>query len=377
MEIHARGVVWLFYSAGQGWRAKNFMGLRFMGFNEPDGCTFECYFGARDGSAVGEFLKKGGEMAEGNVKDQDESMLFRVAPDASKHHFEFRYDPEAGDDGTMFLTIDDTTWDIGLRDTQRERGATFNRFGLFNEQTPGRAMTLFFDDVSINGSHYDFSTDPGWEAHDCNIIFEDSDRYGAHHFGYSPQTNHAGGRAPGEVGGRMWRIEEPEFFAYYGDETGTLGLNRPLVARGKICFKKFSIDSGFQLGWFKAQPDQKSPTKNFIGAGVDSFTAGGRFFMPMWGNRQRGHSFNELDSPYFVDDGKPHNWSIRYDPAAADGRGAVTVTLDKQSAINVLPPGAKQVGADLDHFGLIAMQQGNGKYSEIYIDDIEYTVTGE
>ena len=239
-------------------------------------------------------------------------------------------------------------------------------------------MTLFFDDVSINGTNHDFSTDPGWEAHDCQIIFDDSDRYGAHRFGYSPRTNFAGGRAPGEVGGRIWRIEEPEFFAFYGDRTGPLDLKEPLKARGRICFKKFSIDSGFQLGWFKAQPDQKWPTKNFIGAGVDSFTAGGRFFMPIWGNREQGGPFHDaMAAPYFVDDGQPREWSIRYDPAAANGQGAVTVTIDKQSATNVLPPGAKEVGAELNRFGLIAMQQGNGKYSEIYMDDIEYTVSSE
>ena len=363
-----------FNSTEQGWRAKNFMGVRFMGFNEPDGCTFECYFGARDGSAVGEFLNQGGEMAERNTEDQDESMLFRVVPDASRHHFHFRYDPKAGDDGTMHLTIDDTKWDIRVRDTQRKRGATFNRFGMFNEQLPGRAMTIFFDDVAINGEYHNFATDPGWEVNGSRVIFRDVDLYGAHSFGYSPQTNHAGGKSPGEVGGRIWRIEEPEFFAYYADNTGPLNLARPLMARGKISFTKFSIDSGFQLGWFKGQPDQKWPTKNFIGAGADSYTAGGRFFIPMCGNRDQGSHFDTLKSPYFVADGKSHDWSIRYDPQGGEGQGVVTVTLDEQAATHALPPGAKEVGAELDRFGLIAMQQGNGKYSEIYIDDIEYTV---
>lgn len=367
-------MVGFFNDAEQGWRAKNFLGFRFIGSNEPDGCTIEVYFGPSNGAAGGQFLYKDGKFAPGKVRDHDGTMLFRIPPDAKQHPWSFDYDPAGADGaGAIRFEVDGTVWTINLLPEHRQAGATFNRFGLFNQQLPGRAMVVYFDDIVINGKAYDFTDDPNWEGKGNQDVFEDPVQYGSQDFGYCPDTNYAGGEK-GEVGGRIWRIEEPKFFGYYGADTGTLSLNDVIEARGKIAIRRFGIDSGVQLGFFLNTPEQEYPPRNFIGVIMDSWTQGGRFLMPEYGTSKRGQALDARQSLWFIDDGKPHDWTIRYDPAAGDGRGAVTVTLDDKRATIALPEGARVEGATMNRFGLFGMQHGNGKFAEIYLDDVTYTV---
>jgi hypothetical protein len=45
-------------------------------------------------------------------------------------------------------------------------------------------------------------------------------------------------------------------------------------------------------------------------------------------------------SPTIYPDGNSHDWSLEYDPTAADGKGRVVLTLDDQSVSLDLPEGA-------------------------------------
>ena len=370
-----------FNSAEQGWRAKNFVGLRLLGLNEPDGCQLEVYYGTGDGAAVGQFLAKGGKAAPGKIVEQKAEDLARIAPDGKRHHFVLHYDPRANNGhGQIRFTLDQVAWTIPVPEDLRHRGAVFNRFGLFNEQIPGRALVVYFDDLTINGVREDFTRDPGWEAVEngerfsgsrLQRVFQDPVLYGANDFGYRP-TSFAGG-GPGEIGGRLWRVEEPEYMAYYADRVGVLTLTNRLEARGKIAIRRFAIDSGLYLGWFNAKIGDWPPTA-FAGVLLDSWTRGGRFFMPMYAAPNRHEHLDPRQSPLFVDDERMCSFRIHYDPAVNAGRGQLAVTLDGQTARLDLPAEVDRAGAVLNRFGVANFRKGNGKHSEVYLDDLEYTV---
>ena len=62
--------------------------------------------------------------------------------------------------------------------------------------------------------------------------------------------------------------------------------------------------------------------------------------------------------------------------AYANGRGRITVTLDKQSVGLDLAAGHKATGARFDRFGLVTTWiDGNGQ--QVYFDDLSYTCKQE
>jgi hypothetical protein len=77
------------------------------------------------------------------------------------------------------------------------------------------------------------------------------------------------------------------------------------------------------------------------------------------------------DLSHVQPDGKPHDWSLAYDPAAGDGRGRVVVTFDGKPVTLDLGAGHK-AGARFDRFGLVTTWiDGNGQH--VYFDDLTYT----
>src|SRR5204863_8418038 len=96
---------------------------------------------------------------------------------------------------------DVTTFTVDLPEGYKKQGTTFDHFGLMNMMKPGGRMTIFFDDLAYEGKSQDFSTDPNWDSSDNRRTYEAVDVAGAHDFGYSAGTNHAGGAKAGEAGG--------------------------------------------------------------------------------------------------------------------------------------------------------------------------------
>ena len=70
--------------------------------------------------------------------------------------------------------------------------------------------------------------------------------------------------------------------------------------------------------------------------------------------------------------GKLYDWSLKYNPAANSGDGAITVTLGEKSATLALKKHAKAQGAPFDHFGLFSSGPG-GQMVKIFLDDLQYT----
>ncbi len=74
-----------FNSAEQGWRPKNFMGFRLMGYNEPDGVIVEFGYGTGSGVASAFLLNKPGyDKHTGLMKEVDNTKILRIAPDGAR-----------------------------------------------------------------------------------------------------------------------------------------------------------------------------------------------------------------------------------------------------------------------------------------------------
>lgn len=324
---------------------------------------------------------------------------FRPTPlknNGTRYHWTLAYDPQgAGGRGQFTFTLrsdthiaqdygplpesaqreaqarfpNTTTFTVDLTPGFRQEGATFDRFGVLNMMKSGGTATMFFDDVQFAGQTQDFSRDPGWVAVGNRATFEDREVVGAHDFGFSPKTSHAGGK-PGEVGGGLWRSG---VFGYYADRVGPLNLEQRLEARGKVRLVTAGPDSDMHLGWFNSASKDTSPDVmgNFLGIHVGGPTRIGHYFIPTF-TTAKGTKGKVEQGPVLTP-GKLFDWSLIYDPAASGGHGELRVTLGGESVTLALKPGQKAQGASLDRFGLFTSQVG-GQMVKIYLDDLTYTV---
>lgn len=372
-----------------GWRPRNFVGFRLEGARDPPGALVEISYGTARGTSGGAFVDAlGGNGQEKLVRDLDQKALLRLAADGRKHDWEFRYDASGGrgKSGRVSLTFDGRRTDFDLPAADRARGAKFDRCGIFNAELPGDEMTVYLDDMTINGRHFDFSLDPHWDGAGNRATVERPVDYGDASLGFSP-TSHAGGRRPGEVGGRLWRVgpEETLHHSTYAAATGPLSLEDHLVASGRLSSPKFNIDSGAHFGWFNSEA-QGWPPKNFVGVYLDTLSSDGRFATPMYGTaaatlaKPATHEGPMLGarladpSQYFESDGRPYDWELEYDPLANGGLGAVTLKFAGKTVTVPVSAEDRRAGATFDRFGLFNMQDNNGKDCLLYLDDVTYTV---
>src|SRR5262249_30651060 len=228
-------------------------------------------------------------------------------------------------------------------------------------------MHIYFDDLNYLGRGQDFAQDPKWDASGNRATYQSKDVGGAHDFGFSP-TNHAGGKA-GEVGGTFWRSGK---YAYYADRVGPLPLDDWLEASGKVVLKSGGPDSDMFLGWFNGTNKDQPPTQagHFLGVHVGGPTRVGHYFHPSLATA-KGTRSQAAAAPGPAPR-KGHQWSLVYDPAAAGGNGAITVTLGKESVTLILKKGLKAQGASFDRFGLFTSNIG-GQIVRVYLDDLKYT----
>jgi hypothetical protein len=300
-----------------------------------------------------------------------------------RYGFTLTYDPasDAGRGRVEFtLTGQGPTDEIDspisfeLPENVRKDGATFDRFGIANMRKAGGAISLYLSDVRVNDQHWDFATDPTWDAHDNRLTYDDRELAGAHDFGFC-KTKSAGGQ-PGEIGGTVWRTDDN--WAWYADRVGPLSLGRPLHAGGKIAFTGGDPDSGVLIGWFSSslkndgpQGGRPPPLHNFVGVHLEGPTRIGHYFRPAVFS-SRGQHAEPDQGPIFVPDSRPHTWSLDYDPTTADGRGLIRVTLDNELVTFELPAGLKSEGTTFDRFGFLNVRSGGGRV-KVFLDDLEYS----
>ena len=265
-----------------------------------------------------------------------------------------------------------TTFTVDLTSGHKAEGANFDRFGVCNAMKSGGTATMFFDDLQFNGVMQDFSKDPEWIGTGNRISYEDREVTGAHDFGYSAETNFAGGSA-GEVGGGLWRSGA---FGYYADRVGPVNLEQRLEARGKVRLITAGPDSDMQIGWFNSAAKDKNAgdAENFVGIHVGGPTRIGHYFIPAYATA-KGIKGKVEHGP-ILKPGKALDWSLIYDPAANGGNGEMRVTLGTESVTLALKPGQKAQGASMDRFGLFTSTAG-GQMVKIYLDDLQYSVGGK
>ncbi|HEY7156558.1 MAG TPA: hypothetical protein VH575_21500 [Gemmataceae bacterium] len=260
-----------------------------------------------------------------------------------------------------------TTFTVDLPEGYKRQGTTFDHFGLMNMMKPGGRMTIYFDDLQYAGKAQDFSRDPKWDASANRVTYRAKDVAGAHDFGFSA-TSHAGGKV-GEIGGTFWRSGK---YGYYADRVGPLTLDDRLEASGKVVLKSGGPDSDMFLGWFNSANKDEPPTRtgHFVGVHVGGPTRIGHYFHPSFAVAKDARG--QAKTGPVLTPGKVYDWSLVYDPAAAEGQGAIRVTLGEESVTLPLKKGQKAQGARFDRFGLFTTNIG-GQIVRIFLDDVKYT----
>ena len=98
-------------------------------------------------SRVGHYFRQGYRTAGGEGVTAEAGPIIR--PDGKVHRWSLHYRPEAAEgNGQIRIKLDDETLTLDLRPGDRQRGATFDRFGLFNVQAGGHFVEVYVDDVA-------------------------------------------------------------------------------------------------------------------------------------------------------------------------------------------------------------------------------------
>ncbi len=310
-------------------------------------------------------------------------------PGERVYSWQLRYDPNgAGGCGLLAFTLDGRTATCTLLTEHRADGAMFTHFGLLpipkTWDSPGQA---WIDDVTINGTRFDFGQDPGWDGFHNRRTYETRDTRPRFDFGWSP-TNWAGGKAAGELGGLIFRgdCREPQRLAAYGARIAALNLGNSLCARGKVSMMRGISDSTASIGFYHStwslhanpRQDQSIPM-DYLGINIEGPSSEGFFFYPVY--RVHGDVAGTLSgrsgkAPRICPDRAVHDWTLRYDPEGAGGRGRITVSLDEQTCTLDLEENARGIGASFDRFG-ICTPWIDGNSVTVFFDDIQYTCAPE
>jgi hypothetical protein len=157
-----------------------------------------------------------------------------------------------------------------------------------------------------------------------------------------------------------------------------LTLDDELVASGTVCLAAASSDSGVYLGWFdsaakrgKRTAEHEEPQRGLLGVLIEGPSRAGHYVRPAY-RTAAGQGAAAGSGPRIRPDGAVHRWMIRYEPAAAEGRGRISVTFDGRAQVLELAPGHRARGASFDRFGLFNVQSG-GPFVEVYLDDLSYS----
>lgn len=222
-----------------------------------------------------------------------------------------------------------------------------------------------------------FDREPAWEA--VNNRATSPAREVRQDFGYS-QTSHCG-RGPGEMGGFVTPAAEP---AYYGMRIPPRTFDDPLTASGVLA--STGRDYHVLLGFFNTDTFKEWRTPNTVALRIsgrgDVFYAWLEYCTDRWragGDNPQGFSTGDPGSSRrtmfeFQGRGRVHRWSLRYDPQANGGAGAVFAQIGDQTAVCHLDPGHKADGARFNHFGLMNICKSVDGGGEIWFDDV--TVNG-
>jgi hypothetical protein len=303
--------------------------------------------------------------------------------------WQLKYEPQGADGkGLITFTLDGRTATCAIVKGHRSDGAAFTHFGLLpvlkSWDSPSK---VWLDDVVIQDRRFDFGSDPGWDALHNRRQYETKHIRPRFDFGWSP-SHHAGGKGAGELGGLIFRgdCREPQRMAAYGDRLSELTLDKPLEARGKVSMLRGVSDSTASIGFYNSKwsmqsnpaQDQGIP-RDYLGVSIEGPSSEGFFFYPA----HRAHEGDGVAlgsdagrAPRIYPDSQIHDWTLKYDPAGANGCGRISVSLDQQTCTLDLHPDSKKRGATFDRFG-ICTPWIDGNAVTVYFDDLQYTCRAE
>jgi hypothetical protein len=151
------------------------------------------------------------------------------------------------------------------------------------------------------------------------------------------------------------------------------------LAYGKVAMLRGVSDSTASIGFYNSVSSMHvNPAQNqsipmdYLGINIEGPSSEGFRFYPVFRNHGDTAQAKAAGAPRIYPDGKTYDWSLKYDPAGANGNGEVSVTLDGQSCTFELPPGVKTSGTSFDRFG-ICTPWIDGNSVTAYFDDLEYT----
>jgi hypothetical protein len=298
------------------------------------------------------------------------------------------YDPQGnGGNGVVTATIGNHTAVCNLGESHKLDGATFNRFGMINVmKSADSGSEAWFDDIAVNDAETEtFSQDPKWDGRNNRGTMPSRIVRPWFDFGFS-DTNFAHGKGKGELGGQIFRgdCRYSDRMACYGDRVGPLTLDKPLEASGKIAMTRAVSDSTTLFGFYNSadsmrQNDSQSDglPESVVGIHIEGPSSEGFLFYPVMrpkGGNSRFGNVKEFSTIY--PDGKSHDWSMKYDPGGADGRGQITVVFDGRSKTLDLEADDQRRDTTFDRFGIVSSWI-DGNSQQVYWDDITYTVTQE
>lgn len=188
--------------------------------------------------------------------------------------------------------------------------------------------------------------------------------------GFRWSNTDVAGKAAGEIGGTVSTSATP---AYYAQKIPPKSLDDELTASGSISLpaQPASTTAVF-IGWFNSDfRGWRFP--NCVGFWVSGGDAPNDEvhtygLTGVW-NRNMGAKPTGFRIPR---DGSRHNWTLKYDPKANEGNGAISFALDGQKPfIANLPPGHMAQDATFDRFGLLQAQASRDPLT-LFLDDVQY-----
>lgn len=212
-----------------------------------------------------------------------------------------------------------------------------------------------------------FNSPPAWsgvnnapDSPPCVAVSQD--------FGYSTATRFSGG-GTGEIGGTLWRSAAP---ASYARSIPTKTFRDPLSASGTLTVLRAAPRSALMLGWFNSTSPPGWRNLNSLALRLDGEQDCFRVYCEYGTRLKRTGStdINRRTNTKHPAGGTVHTWSIRYDPEAGGGEGAIAFSLDGETTLLPLAPGHKLDGAEFDRFGLWNRQTEAGGPIEAYINEL-------
>jgi hypothetical protein len=213
-----------------------------------------------------------------------------------------------------------------------------------------------------------FDTDPAWDQHN-NRATDPGPRQIVQNFGYSAPTSNAGGAA-GEIGGFITPAGEP---AYYAKVIAEKSFNDTLSASGIL-----NVPEGgghMVIGFFNSDTVNEWRTANTVTLRI--YGRGTYFYAyPEYGTANWRAGAGALGGEAAIPTGTvDYPFSLSYDPAGAEGRGAVTATIGSYTSVVSLDTGHKADGASFNRFGIMNVVKSADDPGRVWLDNV--TVDGQ